>query len=107
MTSHFQGSARNYRGRFAPSPSGPLHNGSLLAAMASYLGAHVHHCDWLLRIEDIHQPRVVPGADRLTMQQLTELGMQLDGQVGQASVRAREYKCVNISVYSDSLKNKK
>ncbi|HEY9573862.1 MAG TPA: tRNA glutamyl-Q(34) synthetase GluQRS [Pusillimonas sp.] len=92
MTSHFQGSARNYRGRFAPSPSGPLHNGSLLAAMASYLDARVHHGDWLLRIEDIDTPRVVPGADRIIMQQLTALGMQWDGQPVWQSQRLALYR---------------
>lgn len=67
-----------YIGRFAPSPSGSLHNGSLVAAMSSYLDARAHRGRWLLRIEDIDTPRVIPGADTLIMQQLQQLGMHWD-----------------------------
>ena len=81
-----------YCGRFAPSPSGPLHEGSLVAAMASYLDARAQHGRWLLRIEDIDTPRVVTGADQIILQQLQGLGMHWDDEVLWQSQRLARYQ---------------
>lgn len=62
----------SYTGRFAPSPTGALHFGSLLAAVASFVDARAHHGRWLVRIEDIDPPRIVLGADTLILHTLEQ-----------------------------------
>jgi glutamyl-Q tRNA(Asp) synthetase len=81
-----------YIGRFAPSPTGPLHAGSAAAALASYLDARAHGGRWLLRIEDVDTPRTVPGAADLIQDQLRFLGMQWDGPVVYQSDRFDRYQ---------------
>lgn len=81
-----------YIGRFAPSPSGPLHAGSLVAAMASYLDAKAHQGLWLVRIEDIDEMRTVAGASDAIMQALAIFGMQHDGEVVVQSQRKPLYQ---------------
>ena len=84
----------NYIGRFAPSPSGPLHFGSLIAAVGSYLQAKSQHGQWLLRIEDIDTPRVQAGADSAIMRTLEAYGLHWDGPVVYQSQRLARYQHV-------------
>lgn len=88
----------HYTGRFAPSPTGPLHAGSLVAAMASYLDARAHHGRWLLRIEDIDEPRTVAGAAESICEALAVLGMHPDGEVILQSQRKGRYEAAFVQL---------
>ena len=93
--------------RFAPSPTGPLHSGSLLAAVGSYLDARAHGARWLVRIEDLDTARVVPGCADQMLRTLEAFGFEWDGEVlfqssrraayaaalGELAIAARTYRC--------------
>ena len=81
-----------YVGRFAPSPTGPLHQGSLIAALASFLDARANNGRWLLRIEDLDPPREMAGAVQSIMQSLRDHGLHWDDEVMWQSRRHSAYR---------------
>jgi glutamyl-Q tRNA(Asp) synthetase len=84
--------ADGYRGRFAPSPTGPLHAGSLVAALGSWLDARKNGGKWLLRIEDIDTPRTILGADKQIQAQLLACGLCWDEELTYQSKRQEQYQ---------------
>ena len=101
MTSASPPAAAPYRGRFAPSPTGPLHFGSLVAAVGSYLDARAHGGQWLLRIEDIDAPRTVPGAADGILRTLDGFGFEWDGEVVVQSERLDRYHAALVRLQLD------
>jgi len=79
-------------GRFAPSPTGPLHLGSLLAAVGSYLDARSVGARWLIRIEDLDTPRVIPGCADEMLRTLEAFGFEWDGEVLFQNTRREAYR---------------
>ena len=96
-----EGFPAGYRGRFAPSPTGPLHFGSLVAAVGSYLDARAHGGEWLVRIEDVDGPRTVPGAADGILRTLEGFGFEWDGEVLVQSRRLDLYHSAIVRLQLD------
>lgn len=81
-----------YRGRFAPSPTGPLHFGSLVAAVGSYLEARTRNGEWLVRIEDVDAPRCRPEHESAILRTLVRYGFRIDGEIMRQRDRTAAYQ---------------
>lgn len=92
-----------YIGRFAPSPTGPLHAGSLVAALASWLDARAHEGQWLVRMEDVDLPRCITGMDDVILSQLASMGMVSDAPVVYQSKRTALYESALTALQSENL----
>jgi glutamyl-Q tRNA(Asp) synthetase len=92
-----------YRGRFAPSPTGTLHFGSLLAAFGSWLAARRAGGEWLVRIEDLDPPREIPGAAGAQLRTLAGFGFESDGPVWRQSERGEAYRTALERLLADGL----
>lgn len=92
-----------YRGRFAPSPTGPVHYGTLIAAVGSYLQAKSSDGEWLVRIEDVDITRRVDGADTDILKTMEALGFEWDGEVIYQSKRTQHYESALEELISQSL----
>lgn len=96
-------SLQYYRGRFAPSPTGPLHFGSLVTAVGSYLEAKSHNGEWLVRIENLDKPREIPAASDEILRSLEILGMEWDQEVIYQDNRRDIYEKVLSLLYNSKL----
>lgn len=90
-----------YTGRYAPSPTGPLHFGSLVAAVASFLDARLHQGRWLVRMEDLDKPREMPGAADDILRTLEAYGFEWDGEVIYQSQRHEAYEATLEQLMAD------
>jgi glutamyl-Q tRNA(Asp) synthetase len=93
----------HYRGRFAPSPTGPLHFGSLIAALGSFLDARAHDGTWLVRIEDIDPPREMAGASSAILRSLEAHHLYWDGSVLYQHTRSEAYRTALDMLYRDGI----
>nr|WP_246064703.1 tRNA glutamyl-Q(34) synthetase GluQRS [Lysobacter lycopersici] len=92
-----------YRGRFAPSPTGALHFGSLVAAFGSWLAARRADGEWLVRVEDLDPPREVAGAAEAQLRALARFGFEADGAIWRQSQRGEAYRAALDRLLADGL----